>query len=113
MICPACKGRRYREETLEVEAELSNEPGAAPTKALSEEIGDLLFVVANLARHAKVDPEQALRAANTKFERRFHHIEARLAQKGSAPAGASRWSGARRATIRAGRTRSSRSCASS
>ena len=62
--------------------------GAAPTKALGEEIGDLLFVVANLARHAKVDPEQALRAANTKFERRFHHIEARLARKGSAPASA-------------------------
>ena len=79
---------KLREETLEVEAELSNEPGAVPTKALGEEIGDLLFVVANLARHAKVDPEQALRAANAKFERRFHHIEARLAQKGSAPAGA-------------------------
>lgn len=79
---------KLREETLEVEAELSNEPGAAPTKALGEEIGDLLFVVANLARHAKVDPEQALRAANTKFERRFHHIEARLARKGSAPASA-------------------------
>ena len=75
-----------REETLEVEAELSNEPGAAPTKALSEEIGDLLFVVANLARHAKVDPEQALRAANAKFERRFHHIEVRLEQAGRSPA---------------------------
>jgi nucleoside triphosphate diphosphatase len=77
---------KLREETLEVEAELSDAPGAAPTKALSEEIGDLLFVVANLARHAKVDPEQALRAANAKFERRFHHIEARLAQAGRAPA---------------------------
>jgi tetrapyrrole methylase family protein/MazG family protein/ATP diphosphatase len=77
---------KLREETLEVEAELSNEPGAAPTKALAEEIGDLLFVVANLARHAKVDPEQALRGANSKFERRFHHIEARLAQAGRAPA---------------------------
>ncbi len=77
---------KLREETLEVEAELSNEPGAAPTKALAEEIGDLLFVVANLARHAKVDPEQALRAASAKFERRFHHIEARLAQAGRAPA---------------------------
>ncbi|MGA8172263.1 MAG: nucleoside triphosphate pyrophosphohydrolase [Methylocystis sp.] len=77
---------KLREETLEVEAELRDEPGAAPTKALTEEIGDLLFVVANLARHAKVDPEQALRGANAKFERRFHHIEARLAEAGRAPA---------------------------
>lgn len=77
---------KLREETLEVEAELSNEPGAAPTRALAEEIGDLLFVVANLARHAKVDPEQALRGANAKFERRFHHIEARLSEAGRAPA---------------------------
>ncbi len=76
---------KLREETLEVEAELSSEAGAPPTKALTEEIGDLLFVVANLARHAKVDPEQALRGANAKFERRFHHIEARLAQTGRAP----------------------------
>jgi ATP diphosphatase len=43
-----------------------------------EEIGDLLFVVANLARHLKVDPEAALRDANAKFTRRFRHIEATL-----------------------------------
>ena len=47
-----------------------------------EEIGDLLFVVANLARHMKVDPEAALRGANAKFTRRFRHIETELAAKG-------------------------------
>src|SRR6185312_16225290 len=43
-----------------------------------EEIGDLLFVMANLARHLKVDPEAALRAANAKFTRRFKFIEDEL-----------------------------------
>lgn len=79
---------KIREETEEVAAELDS-PGAVASPALEEEIGDLLFVVANLARHAKVDPEQALRAANAKFERRFRHIEQRLAAGGRAPAQAS------------------------
>src|ERR1700761_6268380 len=55
----------------------------------AEEIGDLLFVVANLARHLKVDPEAALRAANAKFVRRFKFIEASLAADGREAAGAS------------------------
>jgi len=49
---------------------------------LEDEVGDLLFVVANLARHLEVDPESALRRANAKFERRFRAIEARLAAAG-------------------------------
>ncbi|MCV2864273.1 nucleoside triphosphate pyrophosphohydrolase [Defluviimonas sp. WL0075] len=50
-----------------------------------EEFGDLLFVVANLARHLKIDPEAALRAANAKFTRRFRSIEAALAERGKRP----------------------------
>ena len=51
-------------------------------EAVAEEIGDLLFVVSNLARHLKVDPEAALRAANGKFERRFRFIEPSVREAG-------------------------------
>ncbi len=51
-----------------------------------EEFGDLMFVMANLARHMKIDPEQSLRDANYKFYRRFNSIEDKLHAKGSAPA---------------------------
>jgi nucleoside triphosphate diphosphatase len=51
-----------------------------------EEMGDLFFVMANLARHLKVDPEAALRAANAKFTRRFARIEDWLAEAGKSPA---------------------------
>ena len=73
------------EEIAEVEAEIAN--GSAQT--LSGEVGDLLFAAVNLARHLKVDPEAALRGANAKFERRFAHIESRLAEDGRTPEGAS------------------------
>ncbi|MBD3765845.1 MAG: nucleoside triphosphate pyrophosphohydrolase [Rhodobacterales bacterium] len=53
---------------------------------VAEEMGDLLFVMANLARHLEVDPEAALRAANAKFTRRFARIEAWLAETGRRPA---------------------------
>jgi MazG family protein len=53
---------------------------------IEEEFGDLLFVVANVARHLRLDPEAALRAANEKFGRRFRYIEAQLAQQGRTPA---------------------------
>jgi ATP diphosphatase len=52
---------------------------------LAEEMGDLLFVMANLARHLNVDPEEALRAANAKFTRRFGRVEALLAERGKRP----------------------------
>ncbi|MEQ1718734.1 MAG: hypothetical protein ABL907_22570, partial [Hyphomicrobium sp.] len=51
-----------------------------------EEFGDLLFVLANVARHLEIDPEACLRGANQKFVRRFGHIETRLAGQGRTPA---------------------------
>ena len=54
-------------------------------EAVEEEFGDLLFVMANLARHLKIDPELALRRANAKFTRRFQSIEAALAADGRRP----------------------------
>ncbi|MGO9512170.1 MAG: nucleoside triphosphate pyrophosphohydrolase [Steroidobacteraceae bacterium] len=57
-------------------------PHAAPSKEIVEEIGDLLFAAANLARKLDVDAEAALRAANTKFERRFRAMEALAAERG-------------------------------
>ena len=61
----------------------------ADARKLEEELGDLLFAVANLARHLKVDPEAALRTANAKFIRRFRYIEAALAKEGRTPDDAS------------------------
>ncbi len=75
---------KLREEIDEVEAELE----AGEAERVAGEVGDLLFAVANLARHLSVDPEAALRGANAKFERRFAHIESRLGEAGRAPAGA-------------------------
>ena len=63
---------KLREESAELEVEMA----AADSQAIGEEIGDLLFTAANLARHLKVDPETALRDANAKFRRRFAAMEA-------------------------------------
>jgi ATP diphosphatase len=52
---------------------------------IAEEYGDLLFVMANLGRHLKIDPETALRAANDKFTRRFRSVEAALLAQGRSP----------------------------
>ena len=78
---------KVREELAELEEVALPHPSEAPAAdAITEEFGDLLFVVANVARHLKIDPEAALRGANQKFIRRFSHIEQRLAGQGRAPA---------------------------
>lgn len=77
---------KLREEIGEVEAEI--EAGGTP-EAVEAEIGDVLFAVANLARHLHVDPDRALRGANAKFQRRFRHIERRLRDAGRTPADSS------------------------
>jgi len=57
--------------------------------AIEDEFGDLLFVIANLSRHLKIDPEKAVRRTNAKFVRRFQHIEKKLSDQGSSPEEAS------------------------
>ena len=68
-----------------IQEELAELREARGRQDVEEEFGDLLFVVANLARHLKLDPEAALRAANAKFERRFKVVEAKLRALGKTP----------------------------
>jgi ATP diphosphatase len=72
---------KIAEEIGELRAEIDQD---APAERLSDELGDLLFAVVNLSRKLAIDPEQALRGANRKFERRFHAVEQRLAARGKA-----------------------------
>lgn len=78
---------KIEEELGELRAEI--EAGKVDQARLTDELGDVLFAVANLARHCRVDPEVALRATNDKFEKRFRYIEKRLAEQGRKPADAS------------------------
>jgi nucleoside triphosphate diphosphatase len=77
------------EEVREIEEALADPPetagGTVPARdeRLAEEVGDLLFAVANWALHLKIEPEAALRAANGKFERRFRRMEALAAARGA------------------------------
>jgi MazG family protein len=63
-------------------AEFAEARRAASHDELENEMGDLLFVLVNLARFVKVDPEQALRRTNAKFRKRFAYIEGKLAERG-------------------------------
>jgi ATP diphosphatase len=74
---------KIAEEVAEVKSELTD--GGAPDR-LADEVGDLLFAVTNLARHLDLDPEQTLRRANAKFERRFRRLETLSAQQHGADA---------------------------
>jgi tetrapyrrole methylase family protein/MazG family protein/ATP diphosphatase len=69
------------EEVEELKAEIAT----GDLEKARQEMGDVLFVVANLARTLEVDPEDALRFTNAKFARRFQYIEARLAERGLTP----------------------------
>ncbi|WP_255468383.1 nucleoside triphosphate pyrophosphohydrolase [Reyranella sp. CPCC 100927] len=73
---------KIEEEIGELRVEVAAQ---ASRERLQDEVGDVLFAVANLARHLKIDPEAALRATNAKFERRFRHIENRLQADNRSP----------------------------
>ena len=74
---------KIREELGELEREVEAKAGKA---RLTDELGDLLFVLANLARWLGIDAEDSLRSTNAKFERRFRRIEEKLAERGKTPA---------------------------
>ncbi|MDQ5908768.1 MAG: Nucleoside triphosphate pyrophosphohydrolase [Pseudomonadota bacterium] len=74
---------KIQEEIGEIRHEIATD---APPERLADELGDVLFAVANLARHLKLDPEAALRGTNAKFERRFRRIEQALTAEGRTPA---------------------------
>ncbi len=73
------------DKITEEAAELTEAVQVLPFEKVEEEFGDLMFVMANLARHMKVDPEAALRKANSKFIRRFSYIEDSLASENRRP----------------------------
>ncbi|HEU0174378.1 MAG TPA: nucleoside triphosphate pyrophosphohydrolase [Blastocatellia bacterium] len=73
---------KLEEEIRELREEVARE--GVSNEAVAGEIGDILFVVANLARWNGVEPESALKATNRKFRRRFKHVEKRIAEQGRA-----------------------------
>lgn len=80
--------QKIDEELAELRGALAVGPGAPDRDAVAEELGDLLFTLANLGRKLDLDPEAALARANLKFRHRFESIEAGLAAAGKTPADA-------------------------
>ncbi len=78
---------KIREEVAEFEKEMTRPD--RDDERLEDEFGDILFAVANLGRHLDIDPEVALRRANSKFVERFRHIESELSSRGRDPKDAS------------------------
>jgi MazG family protein len=74
---------QVRDKVIEELAEVDQALGHESHERLAEEMGDMLFAMANWALHLKVDPEEALRAANAKFERRFRRMEALAGARGA------------------------------
>ena len=74
---------KIEEEVCELRQELAVKP-SAPTPRVEEEVGDVLFAVANLARFLRFDPETCLRRANQKFQRRFQAMEQLILARGKA-----------------------------
>lgn len=70
---------KLEEELQEVQQAIAQQHSHAE---LEDELGDVLFCIVNVCRHLKIDPEQALRKTNAKFERRFRHVESRLQAQG-------------------------------
>lgn len=73
---------KIEEEIAEIRHEIAS---VAPAERVADELGDVLFAIANLARHLHIDPEAALRGTNAKFEQRFRRIEHWLAEDGRTP----------------------------
>ena len=73
------------DKIVEEAGELAEARDTMSQAEIEEEFGDMLFVIANLARHLNIEPEAALRATNAKFVRRFEAVEAKLAERGKRP----------------------------
>ncbi len=73
------------DKIVEEAGELAEARDRLSQAEIEEEFGDMLFVIANLARHLKIEPEAALRATNAKFVRRFEGVEAKLKERGKTP----------------------------
>ncbi len=73
------------DKIVEEAGELAEARDTLSQAEIEEEFGDMLFVIANLARHLKIEPEAALRATNAKFVRRFEGVEAKLQARGKTP----------------------------